>query len=390
MAGEHRHSFTAKAVLSFLPVLISAVGCTSGPESLRFAAIGDMGTGGPGQRKVAAMMAERAREEPFQLWLTLGDNIYPWGVLSAADPQWEEKFESVYDDPALQVPVYGTLGNHDYLGLPLAQVDRSERSDTWTMPDRHYAFSSFLADGTEVAFFALDTEIILSGIRADIEDTPLEERMETVRNIAERGEAEISESLVRYVAEHIHAEDGWAVWRMVILADETDREITEDLVDEVLAGSGTPDFPAETQPFRVQCPVEDRVRSSTPLQPQPVAGSLPNLPRAPGTHSGGWRRGPLLGRTRPFPGHDEALTRDSSRHLRRRLRRRRAVRVRPNRGVLLCGHGGRVHPLPGYERRGDHRVRGPRRRYPVHARIVEVTRDTERSLLHQSLKETAA
>ena len=51
--------------------------------------------------------------------------------------------------------MYGTLGNHDYLGLPLAQVDRSERSDTWTMPDRHYAFSSFLADGTEVAFFAL-------------------------------------------------------------------------------------------------------------------------------------------------------------------------------------------------------------------------------------------
>ena len=245
MGANGRRIFTKVGFVGSLLALTYVGGCSAGPESLRFAAIGDMGTGGPGQRKVAATMAERAREEPFQFWLTLGDNIYPWGVLSPDDPQWEEKFESVYDDPALQVPVYGTLGNHDYLGLPLAQVERSARSDTWTMPDRYYAFSSFLADGTEVAFFALDTEMILSGIKTDIEDTPVEERMEMVRNIAERGEAEIPESLVRYVAERIHAEDGWAVWRIVILADETDREITEDLVDEVLVGSGTPDYPTQ-------------------------------------------------------------------------------------------------------------------------------------------------
>jgi hypothetical protein len=245
MGANGRSCFTGTVVAGFLLALTYVGACSAGPGSLRFAAIGDMGTGGPGQRKVAAMMAERGREEPFQFWLTLGDNIYPWGVLSPDDPQWEERFESVYDDPALQVPVYGTLGNHDYLGLLLAQVERSARSDIWTMPDVYYALSSFLADGTEVAFFALDTEMVLAGLKADLEDTPLEERMEMVRDVAEYAEVDLSESLVRYIAERVHVEDSWAVLRITLLADGTDREITQDLVDEVLAGSGTPDYPTQ-------------------------------------------------------------------------------------------------------------------------------------------------
>ena len=209
-----------------------------------------MGTGGPGQQRTADVMADRAREEPLQFWLALGDNIYPWGVLSPDDPLWEEKFESVYNDPALQVPAYGVLGNHDYLGLPLAQVQRSQRSDTWTMPDRYYAFSRFLADGTEVAFFALDTEMILSSIRGDIEDTPLEERMEMVRRVAERAEVELSEALVRYIAERVNVEDGWAVMRIALFAERTEGEISQVLVDEVLEGSGAPDYPSQLEWLR--------------------------------------------------------------------------------------------------------------------------------------------
>jgi hypothetical protein len=371
MGAYGRRDFTGVGFVGFLLFLTYVGACSAGPESLRFAAMGDMGTGGPGQRKVAAMMAERAREEPFQFWFTLGDNIYPWGVLSPDDPQWEERFESVYDDPTLQVPVYGTLGNHDYLGLPLAQVERSARSDIWTMPDRYYAFSSFLADGTEVAFFALDTEMILSGIKADIEDTPLEERMEMVQNIAERGEAEISESLARYIAERVHAEDGWAVWRVVILADQTDREVTEGLVDEVLAGSGTPDYPSQLDWLRRSLSESDArwkiVFGHQPLYSHnPWRGASPNFP-------GGERRGPLPGRPRPFPGHDEAHPWDPSRHLRRRLRRRRAVRVRTDRRVLLCGHGRRVHTLPCNEGRAGHRVRGSGGGDPVHPRAPHGT-----------------
>lgn len=231
--------------LATLPFLAPLGGCSSGPEALRFAAMGDMGTGGPGQREVAAALAERAREEPLDFWLALGDNIYPWGVSSADDPVWDEKFESIYDDPALQVPVYATLGNHDYLGLPLAEVDRSKRSATWTMPDRYYAFSRTLADGTTVDFFALDTEMILSGLQGNPRDTSLGERMDMVRRVGERVKADLSDALVRYIAERIQVEDGWAVARIAMLADRTDRTITEEVVDEALAGSGQPDYPTQ-------------------------------------------------------------------------------------------------------------------------------------------------
>jgi hypothetical protein len=242
-----RSGSVRRLLLAALVPLVSLVGCSSEPEVLRFAAMGDMGTGGPGQRKIAAVMAERARAEPIQFWLTLGDNIYPAGVLSPDSPDWIEKFESVYSDPALQIPVHPTLGNHDYLGLPLAQVQRSDRSDVWDMPGRYYRFSRFLPDGTEVAFFALDTEMILSGLTERIEDTPLEERMQMVRRVAGRTDAVLSDPLVRYIAERVHVEDGWAVLRILFLASGTDREVGEELVDEALAGSGTPDYPAQLE-----------------------------------------------------------------------------------------------------------------------------------------------
>jgi len=244
MVPATRRVTAGLAQLAVLLVL-SVAARSPEPEALRFAAMGDMGTGGPGQRRVAAMLAERARQEPLDFWLTLGDNIYPWGVVSAEDPAWEERFESVYADPALQVPVYPTLGNHDYLGLPLAQVERSRLSGIWSMPDRYYTFSRVLADGAEVAFFALDTEMILSSIEANVEDSPLKERMGMVRRVAARGEVELSETLTRYIAERVHVEDGWGVMRLAIVAQETRRNIDEALVDEVLAGSGRPDYPAQ-------------------------------------------------------------------------------------------------------------------------------------------------
>ncbi|MEJ2207284.1 MAG: metallophosphoesterase, partial [Gemmatimonadota bacterium] len=244
-ASSEARSGAARRLFLTAILLVSFVGCSSEPDFLRFVAMGDMGTGGPGQRKVAAVMAERARAEPIQFWLTLGDNIYPAGVLSPDSPEWIEKFESVYSDPALQVPVHPTLGNHDYLGLPLAQVQRSDRSAVWDMPGRYYRFSRFLSDGTEVAFFALDTEMILSGLTERIEDAPLGERMQMVRRIAGRTDADLSDPLVRYIAERVHVEDGWAVVRILFLASGTDREVSEAVVDEALAGSGTPDYPTQ-------------------------------------------------------------------------------------------------------------------------------------------------
>jgi len=239
-----------------------------------------MGTGGPGQQRIADRLADRAREEPLQLWLALGDNIYPWGVISPEDSLWEQKFEAVYHDHALEVPVYGTLGNHDYLGLPLAQVRRSALSETWTMPDRYYTFSRFLADGTEVAFFALDTEMILASIRGDVDDTPLQERLVKVREIGKRAEMELSDAMARYIAERINIEDGWAVMRIAIFAERTGREVDRALVDEVLEGSGTPDYPSQLEWLRSGL-AESDARWKIVFGHQPIYSHNPWRPASP-------------------------------------------------------------------------------------------------------------
>ena len=126
----------------------------------RFMVIGDMGTGRPSQHRVAAAMALRAREEPVDFILTVGDNFYLNGVQSSDDPQWQTKFEEVYSDPSLQVPFFPSLGNHDHYGNPQAQIDYGRNHPRWNMPAFHYTFTRELGDGTQVQFFAVDSNPI--------------------------------------------------------------------------------------------------------------------------------------------------------------------------------------------------------------------------------------
>jgi acid phosphatase len=123
----------------------------------RFMVIGDMGTGRPDQYRVADAMARRARTDGLNFILTVGDNFYPRGVLSIDDPQWETKFEDVYADPTLQVPVYATLGNHDRHGSIEAQIEYTHHNDRWQMLDKYYTFTRTLADETRIQFYAVDT-----------------------------------------------------------------------------------------------------------------------------------------------------------------------------------------------------------------------------------------
>ncbi|MEQ8767392.1 MAG: tartrate-resistant acid phosphatase type 5 family protein [Planctomycetota bacterium] len=124
---------------------------------LRFAVLGDMGTGNAGQHEVARALARRASWEPLDLILTVGDNFYPAGVTSVDDPQWQTKFEEVYDLPALRAPFYPSLGNHDHKGNAAAQVEYSGHGERWRMPAPYYTFNRELENGLRVAFFAIDT-----------------------------------------------------------------------------------------------------------------------------------------------------------------------------------------------------------------------------------------
>ena len=81
--------------------------------SLRFAVIGDTGSGSSKQYQVAEMMVRYRNLFPFEFVLMLGDNIY--GGESPKD--FEKKFSNAYKQLlADKVKFYATLGNHD---LPL-------------------------------------------------------------------------------------------------------------------------------------------------------------------------------------------------------------------------------------------------------------------------------
>jgi hypothetical protein len=60
--------------------------------SVRFAVIGDMGTGDPAQYEVAETMARLRQKFPFDFVITLGDNIY--GGNSPKD--FDRKFGTPY------------------------------------------------------------------------------------------------------------------------------------------------------------------------------------------------------------------------------------------------------------------------------------------------------
>ena len=80
------------------------------PNSVRFAVIGDMGTGEKPQYEVAGQMIGDRLKFPFDFVITMGDNLY-----GGSDPSdYESKFERPYK-PLLDagVPFYAVLGNHD-------------------------------------------------------------------------------------------------------------------------------------------------------------------------------------------------------------------------------------------------------------------------------------
>jgi len=79
-------------------------------NSVRFAAVGDMGTGEAPQYEVAQRMVNARQAFPFEFVIMLGDNIY--GGSSPKD--FEKKFEAPYK-PLLDAGIkfYASLGNHD-------------------------------------------------------------------------------------------------------------------------------------------------------------------------------------------------------------------------------------------------------------------------------------
>lgn len=124
--------------------------------------IGDWGTRGKTQKRVAEAMDKTAQERGLPaVVLSTGDNVYPSGVKSAEDPLWTSTFENIYHQDSLQVPWWAVLGNHDHRGSISAQTEYSKKNSRWNLPSRYYSNEFGLQAETSTAIICLDTQQLL-------------------------------------------------------------------------------------------------------------------------------------------------------------------------------------------------------------------------------------
>ena len=113
-------------------------------DTVRFAVIGDSGTGGSDQSRVAQRLTAMRAVFPFEIVLLLGDNLY--GDESRRD--YARKFEEPYKELLdAGVKFYASLGNHD----EATQVNYKP----FNMNGNKYY--TFKPPSGSVRFFALDS-----------------------------------------------------------------------------------------------------------------------------------------------------------------------------------------------------------------------------------------
>jgi hypothetical protein len=149
-AARLRHVALAVAVAAAAWTSVAAqpplvVSLPNRPDSVKFIAMGDNGTGEKAQYDIAALMSQARQTFPFQFAIMLGDNMY--GTQKPKD--FITKFETPYK-PLLDAGVkfYASLGNHD------RQENRFYKP--WNMNgERYYTYTQ-----KNVRFFVLDTDYL--------------------------------------------------------------------------------------------------------------------------------------------------------------------------------------------------------------------------------------
>lgn len=168
------------AVLLFCAVYPTIINAQEGSlnKSLKFLVISDWGRDGindvnkktPGQLKVAKQLAITAKETGASFIVTCGDNFHSKGVSSVSDPLWKVNFENVYNDSALMIPWYITLGNHDNRGNVEAELEYAKTSKRWIQPARYFDFTKTISDSVKALFVILDSSPFVEQYRNENDD----------------------------------------------------------------------------------------------------------------------------------------------------------------------------------------------------------------------------
>lgn len=131
------------------------------PKSVRFAVIGDSGTGGHEEYEIAQDMEGCRQKTGFDFVLMLGDNIYGGHHPKDFTQKFELPFKPLLDDG---VKFYAALGNHDD-----PNVERLYKPFNMG-GQRYYVFKK-----GDVAFFALDSNYMdpeqLSWLEQNLRDS---------------------------------------------------------------------------------------------------------------------------------------------------------------------------------------------------------------------------
>lgn len=118
---------------------------------------------------VAGQMATTASSVSAKFVINTGDNFYWCGIQNTSDYQIAVDFEEPYADASLQIPWYGSLGNHEYAYNVSAQIDYMKINPVWVMPDRYYTQRIQLADDGNnfLTILVIDTSPCVSDYRND-------------------------------------------------------------------------------------------------------------------------------------------------------------------------------------------------------------------------------
>jgi hypothetical protein len=123
----------------------AAVELPNRPDSLKFLVLGDFGTGDRPQYQLGEQMAALRARFPFELVITVGDNIYGGERPQDMKRKFEDPYKALLD---AGVKFYASLGNHD---------ERAQaRYALFNMDGRTYY--TFKAPKQDVRFFALETD----------------------------------------------------------------------------------------------------------------------------------------------------------------------------------------------------------------------------------------
>ena len=114
-------------------------------HSVRFAVIGDMGTGKQPQLEVAQQMVKSRAVFPFEFVITLGDNLLTGSQPSDFDKDFAVPYKALLD---AGVSFYASLGNHDKTNERFYKPFNMNGENYYTYKKGH------------VQFFALDTNYL--------------------------------------------------------------------------------------------------------------------------------------------------------------------------------------------------------------------------------------